>query len=84
MKHAVTPFVLAKQQAQPLTFASHGGIELPEGTHICVIAGSRAVRNSVATASSMSSLLRLLTAASRPNSLRRCRSLQERVGEAAT
>lgn len=56
---------------------------LPEGMHICVSAGSRAVKNSVATASSISSLLRLLTAASSPNFLRRCRSDQQAANSAA-
>jgi hypothetical protein len=69
----VTPLVFAKQHAQPFTFASQGFIVAPAGRHICVMDGSSAVRNSVATASSMSSLLRLFTAASRPNFLRRCR-----------
>jgi translation initiation factor 2B subunit (eIF-2B alpha/beta/delta family) len=68
----VTPFVFAKQHAHPFTFASQGFIVLPDGRHIFVMAGSRAVKNSVATARSMSSLLKLLTAASRPNFLHRC------------
>jgi hypothetical protein len=72
MKQGVTPFVFAKQHAQPFTLASQGFIMLPDGRQICVIAGSSAVRNSVATARSISSLLKLFTADSSPNFLRRC------------
>jgi hypothetical protein len=72
-KHGVTPLVFARQHAHPSTFASQGFIVLPVGMQILVIAGTSAVRNSVATDSSMISLLRLLTAARRPYFLRRCR-----------
>jgi hypothetical protein len=74
----VTPFVFAKQHAQPFTFASQGRMVLPDDRHICVRAGSNAIRKSEATASSMSSLLRLLTAARSPSFLRRCSGLGSR------